>query len=243
MFNKNLINKNMIIKKTFMMTTIASLFLVGCGSDQSYKREVDGNQDYLDSPALKPLIVPEGVTIPAETIDFYIYSNKIEGGAVGKQVDVRPPVIPIPTISDSYASYNHGVVTLNVPDSNDVWSIIPSTLSKRNIPISSNNTKEIVTSNASIYPEDEGLSIQASYIIQRETHAGSEIITVGLKNLSKAGQDISSDPIEVQRYVVRLFNFIMDDAAPESSRIVSQKAEKDGVKNENTDKDPELSDR
>ena len=75
MFDKTIL-RNYVVKKTAILTAIVSLFLVGCGSDQNYKREIDGNEDYLNSPALKPLIVPKGMTIPAETADFYI--NKID---------------------------------------------------------------------------------------------------------------------------------------------------------------------
>lgn len=216
MLNKTRFKSN-TIKKTVILTAIASLFLAGCGSDQSYRKEVEGNDDYLNSPELKPLIVPQGVTIPTETNDFYIYRTNTEG-AIGKQVDIRPPTIPISTIPNSSVSYHHDVVTLNVPANSNVWEFIPNSLTKRNIGIVNNDSKSIITASTFVFPNDKDQAIQASFIIQRQKSYGDfENITFGLKTLTRGEEDLSNDPIEIQRYIVRLFNMIMDDAVSESS--------------------------
>lgn len=236
MFNKTML-KNKAFKNTMVMTAIASLFLVGCGSDQNYKREVDGNEDYLNSPVLKPLTVPQGVTVPAESSEYYIHFNKNEGAVYGKQVDIRAPIIPIPTIPDSYASYNYGTASLNAPADANVWSVIPTALNRYNIPISSSDNNAIVTGNASIFSSDEEPNIQASYVIHRQNYSGTENIIVELKTLTRGTQDISSNPIEVQRYVVRLFNLIMDEAAPKSSQVVQEQTDENAVEDKSTHED------
>ena len=79
-----------MFKQSLVLTAIVSLLLVGCSSDQRYKREVDGSEDYLNSPEIKPLIVPNGMSIPPQTNDFYI--NRAAGeGMVGRNIDIRPP--------------------------------------------------------------------------------------------------------------------------------------------------------
>ncbi|OCG07921.1 hypothetical protein A9G13_06855 [Gilliamella sp. wkB178] len=226
MFNKTVL-KSTVTKKTVILATVAALFLVGCGNDVNYKREVEGNDDYLNSPTLKPLIVPQGVSVPAEAADFYVYATKTEGGALGKQVDIRPPLLPIPTVADAYANYSNGIVTLNAPANSGVWSSIPNTLNRKNIPISSSDNNTIRTANAFILSDDEQQTVQASYVIQRHTMGGAETITVALNSLTRGVEDLSSNPLEVQRYVITLFNAIMDDAAPPSARVAPAKEESD----------------
>lgn len=237
MFNKT-VCKSSLIKKTVILTVLSSIFLVGCSNDQNYKREVDGNDDYLTSAALKPLVIPEGIAIPAEVADFYVYTAETEG-ALGKNVDIRPPIIPIPTVADAYASYSNGIVTLNAPANSGVWSNIPNTLSKNNIPISSSDNNTIQTANAFIVNENEQSTVQASFVIRRQLFGDTETITVGLNSLTRGAQDISANPIEVQRSVVGLFNAIMDDAAPPSARMPPVKEKKDEEEKQDTDKKSE----
>ncbi|MCX8650801.1 outer membrane protein assembly factor BamC [Gilliamella sp. B2776] len=216
MFNKTILH-NYVLIKTVILTAIVSLLLVGCGSDQNYKREIDGNEDYLNSPALKPLIIPKGMTIPAEIADFFIYKLDSKGN-LGKQVDIRPPVVPIPTVSDAFVIYNNGVVTFNSPLNADVWNKIPNTLNNKNIPISSSDNFTIKTGKAFIIRADETQTAEASFIFKRQIVGDTETITVSLDSLTRGTEDISSQPIEVQRYVVGLFNSLMDDVAPQSFR-------------------------
>lgn len=235
MFDKTIL-RNYVVKKTAILTAIVSLFLVGCGSDQNYKREIDGNEDYLNSPALKPLIVPKGMTIPAEVADFYIYKLDSKGN-LGKQVDIRAPVVPIPTVSDSFVIYNNGVVTFNSPLSADVWNKIPNTLNNKNIPISSSDNLTIKTGKAFIVRADETQTAEASFTFKRKIVGDTQTITLSLDSLARGAEDISSQPIEVQRYVVGLFNSLMDDIAPQSFREpqVKDSNENDAKKGANKD--------
>lgn len=126
MFNKTIFRKVMF-KKACILTAVTSMLIVGCSNDQNYKREVDGNDDYLKAPALKPLTVPTGMTVPTQSSDYYVYTTSTNG-ELGKKVDIRPPLLPIPTIADAYATYDKGVVTLDAPANSGVWNSIPTTL-------------------------------------------------------------------------------------------------------------------
>lgn len=221
MLNKTELKSN-AFKKLAVLSVITSMFMVGCSSDQNYKREVDGNEDYLNSPALKSLIIPDGVSVPAESGDFYVANNEIEG-AVGKQLDIRPPTLAIPTIPDAFVYYEHSAVTFNVPTSYGVWNNIPNTLNKQNILISSSDSKTIKTNNAIIIRQDEQQPVEASFVFTRQILGGTETITIMLTSLTRGSENLMSQPIEVQRYAVGLFNQIMDDVAPESLRTVSVK--------------------
>ncbi|MCO6553050.1 MAG: outer membrane protein assembly factor BamC [Gilliamella sp.] len=226
--------KGNVIKKTAVLTVLTSLFLVGCGSDQNFKREVDGNEDYLKSPSLKPLIIPEGTSVPAESGDFYIVTTEVKG-ELGKKLDIRPPVLPIPTIQDAFAIYNNGSVTFNAPLSNNIWDRIPDSLSKRNIFIASGDNNSIKTNKAFMVRADEDQAVEASYSMTRELLGDTETITISITSLTRGAEDLISQPIEVQRYVVGLFNDIMDDVAPDSVRVVPRKAQDKEAEKENAE--------
>lgn len=236
MLNKTVLKSN-AFKRIAILSAFASIFLVGCSSDQNYKREVDGNEDYLNSPALKSLVIPEGVSVPIEAGDYYVDKNNIEG-IVGKQLDIRPPTLPIPTISEAFVIYNHGMVTFNAPVSYGVWNNIPSSLNKQNILLSSSDSKTIKTDNAVIIRQDEQQPVRASFVINRQIIGETETITIVLNSLTRGGEDLMSQPIEVQRYVVGLFNQIMDDVAPESLRTVPIKEKTEEDKKDSKESDP-----
>ncbi|WP_085248117.1 outer membrane protein assembly factor BamC [Gilliamella mensalis] len=226
--------KGSVIKKTAVLTVVTSLFLAGCGSDQNFKREVEGNEDYLKSPTLKPLIVPEGVLVPAQNNEFYVSKNEFKGD-LGKKLDIRPPSLPIPTIQDAFAVYNSGSVTFNVPLSSQVWEQIPDSLSKKNISIANRDNDTINTDHAFIVRADEEQAVQATYSIKRQLLGDTETITILITSLTRDTHNLMSQPIEVQRYAVGLFNDIMDDVAPDSVRVVPPKAQNSDAEKDNAE--------
>ncbi|OTQ72866.1 outer membrane protein assembly factor BamC [Gilliamella apis] len=236
MLNKTVLKCN-AFKKIAILSAFASIFLVGCSSDQSYKREVEGNDDYLNSPLLKALVIPEGVSVPVEAGDFYVDNNDIEG-ALGKQLDIRPPTVPIPTIDDAFVIYNNGTVTFNAPISYGIWNNIPNSLAKQNISIITSDNNTIKTGNSIIARGDEQQPVDASYIFKRQILGETETITMVLDTLTRGNENLMSQPIEVQRYVVGLFNQIMDDVAPESLRTVPVKEKTDEDKKDDKESDP-----
>ncbi len=228
-----MLNKT-LLKKALILTSFASLFIVGCSSDQNYKREVDGNDSYLKSPELKPLVVPKGMVIPPQTDEYYIYPSKAEG-ELGKNVDIRPPLLPIPTMADAYASYDNGVVTLDAPQNSGVWEIIPATLSSKNIIIQSQDNNTIKTTSTSILRGDEQQAAEGTFLIKRHTASGREYITVELTDLRRMGQPVSSKA-DTQRYVVGLFNEFMNAAAPASAHVPPSNADKADTTTDSSEK-------
>jgi len=236
MLNKTVLKSN-AFKRIAIISAFASIFLVGCSSDQNYKREIDGNEDYLNSPSLKALVIPEGVSVPIEAGDFYIDNSDIEG-ALGKHLDIRPPTVPITTVDEAFAIYNNATVTFNAPISSGVWNSIPNTLAKQNISIVASDNNTIKTGNAVIARGDEQQPVDVSYIFKRQILGETETITIVLHTLTRGSEDLMSQPIEVQRYSVGLFNQIMDDVAPESLRTVPVKEKTDEDKKDDKESDP-----
>ncbi|MCO6560556.1 MAG: hypothetical protein J6574_05525, partial [Gilliamella sp.] len=91
------------------------------------------------------------------------------------------------------------------------------------------------TNKAFMVRADEDQAVEASYSMTRELLGDTETITISITSLTRGAEDLISQPIEVQRYVVGLFNDIMDDVAPDSVRVVPRKAQDKEAEKENAE--------
>lgn len=67
------------------------VLLAACTSDQRYKLQVNVNEEYLKAPSLHALSSPAGMILPLQNGDYEI-PTVTRNGAVGKGLDIRPPV-------------------------------------------------------------------------------------------------------------------------------------------------------
>lgn len=206
-----------MFKQTLVIASLLSLLVAGCSTDQRYKREVEGNENYLQSSELKPLIVPNGVRVPTESADYHVFKAAREG-EVGKNLDIRPPVLPLPTIADSYATYENGMIKLDSPEYSGFWSQIPAILSANNIATERSDKSAIKTGVRLVNRSDEEQPVEATYLLQRRVASGREYITIELTSLKRMGQDISGTT-ESQYYTAEFFNMLMNQVASSSSQV------------------------
>jgi len=204
-----------MLKRTLIITSLLSLLVAGCSSDQRYKREIEGNDNYLKASPLKPLIVPDSIKVPMASTEYYIFKAAKEG-AVGMELDIRPPQLALPTTIDSLATYENGIVKFDAPEYVDFWAQVPSLLAQNNITIESNDRNTIKTGLRSIQRRDELQPVEASYLLQHKLIGNREFITVELVSLKNLGQDISN-PIDKQYYTVEFFNLLMNSAVPSTT--------------------------
>lgn len=206
-----------MFKQTLVIASLLSLLVAGCSTDQRYKREVEGNENYLQSSELKPLIVPNGVRVPTESADYHVFKAAREG-EVGKNLDIRPPVLPLPTIADSYATYENGMIKLDSPEYSSFWSQIPAILSANNIATERSDKSAIKTGVRLVNRSDEEQPVEATYLLQRRVASGREYITIELTSLKRMGQDISGTT-ESQYYTAEFFNLLMNQVSSSSSQV------------------------
>lgn len=189
----------MITKQHFLIPIIA-LILTGCGNDATYKKQINGDDNYINSPALKPLKVPEGVDVPKEKGNFYVFKAKTQG-EVGNNLDIRPPVYPKLTTIGNSARYANGEMILYSYDAYD-WDKIQSALKQLNYAIEDSNKNILTTKPISI--ERDG-SLIGVYEI---SNANTGTIVFKLLKLERNGQLIENEA-DVRRYTIEFFNRIM----------------------------------
>lgn len=212
-----------MFKQSLVLSAILSLLIVGCSSDDRFQREVDGNEDYLSTPEIRPLIVPNGMKVPQPVPDFFINKAASEG-MVGHNVDIRPPVLPLAIVPDSSATYQTGEVLVDLPEYVGFWAQIPAMLTHHNIAIEQNDNQTIKTGSRFITQGDKTGSIEARYLLQRHVTFGREYIKIQLISLKQNGQDISADVLESQRYTVDFYNMLVNDL-PSSTMTSKTEAE------------------
>lgn len=82
-----LIQKTRIAKRFGILLI---LLLTACISDQHYKCQVNGNEEYLNAPSLHAINSPYGVLLPLQNHDYEILPMP-SNGAVGKELNICPP--------------------------------------------------------------------------------------------------------------------------------------------------------
>lgn len=80
------------------------LLLAACSSDSRYKRQVSGDEAYLEAAPLAELHAPAGMILPVTSGDYAIPVTN-GSGAVGKALDIRPPAQPLALVSGARTQF------------------------------------------------------------------------------------------------------------------------------------------
>ncbi|MFP3019252.1 MAG: outer membrane protein assembly factor BamC [Arsenophonus sp.] len=82
-----LIRLNLVILVGLLLST----FLIACSNNQYYDRQIIDDKSYLNTPPLKKLTVPKGMSLPRQNNEYDIFPDK-KNGVTGKLLDIRPPI-------------------------------------------------------------------------------------------------------------------------------------------------------
>ncbi|XBS68730.1 outer membrane protein assembly factor BamC [Acerihabitans sp. KWT182] len=191
----------------------ASLFmlLAACSSDQRYKRQVNGNEDYLQAPALSPLNSPSGMILPVENGDYTVPAGTLQG-QVGKGLDVRPPAQPLALLDGSRSQYTGDTAVIQIENSaqaRDLWSRVVAVVQSKGYTIASRqdasqtlNTDWVQWSRA-----DEDVQYRGRYQISLRTQGYQTSLIVKSLALEQQNNPVAA-PALVQRYTVSMMNSV-----------------------------------
>ncbi|MDC9595554.1 outer membrane protein assembly factor BamC [Xenorhabdus anantnagensis] len=185
------------------------VFLAACSSDQRYKRQVSGDQSYLDMPPLKTLNIPAGMILPLQNGEYNIPATD-STGAVGKDLDIRPPlqVLPLLTGSRVENSANSSKLLLeNTPEYSKLWSQINNLLAENGYKIShkDDSAQTVTTDWITWQRADENVPYQGRYRISVTQQSYQTVLSVSNEGLKHGEKEITA-PAEIQRYNVIMLN-------------------------------------
>ncbi|MFP3014470.1 MAG: outer membrane protein assembly factor BamC [Arsenophonus sp.] len=188
-----------------------TIFLISCnGIDRNgYKRQVNDNESYLNTPPLKNLIIPKGMSLPLQNREFDILLAN-QNGVIGKALDIRPPIQILLLLGATHSdnSLTSSRLFLSKTDENsNLWSQINTILQQKMIKITEKNDSNyfLITDWITWSREDEDIHLQTMQKISLDSQNNQLVITVTNENIKRGNKNII-DPMEIQRYNTLMLN-------------------------------------
>ena len=186
------------------------MLLAACNSDSRYKRQVSGDESYLDAAPLAELHAPAGMILPVENGDYNIPVTN-GSGAVGKALDIRPPAQPLALATGTRTQFTGDTATLLVENgrNNNVWPQVVSVLQAKNYAIDKRDdaSQTLTTGWVDWKRLDEDQQYRGRYQISVKQQGYQQAVMVKLVNLEQAGKPVA-DIASLQRYSAEMLNVI-----------------------------------
>lgn len=183
------------------------MLLAACSSDQRYKRQVSGDESYLKAADISELHAPAGMILPLQNGDFDIPSASAKG-AVGKQLDIRPPAQPLALINGARTQFagNSGVLLVDNA-SGALWPQVVTVVQTRNYSIASrtDGSQTLTTDWVQWNRADEDHQYRGRYQIAVQQQGYQQALSVKLLELEQEGKAVTS-PVQLQRYTAQMLN-------------------------------------
>ncbi len=201
------VKKSTVVKVVGLSTV---MLLAACSSDQRYKRQVSGDESYLQAPELKDLNAPAGMILPLQNGDYEITASA-GNGAVGKQLDIRPPAQPLALLNGARSQFagNTGTLMLENTRSGSIWPQVVNVVQSYKFPIADRQdaSQQLTTDWVQWNRADEDNQYRGRYQISVQQQGYQQALTVRLLQLQQQGEDVTA-PAQIQRYTAQMLNDI-----------------------------------
>lgn len=186
------------------------LLLAACSSDSRYKRQVSGDEAYLQASPLAELHAPAGMILPVQNGDYNIPVARGDG-ATGKGLDIRPPAQPLALVSGARTQFTGDTATLMVESgrSGNLWPQVVSILQDKNYTIDKRDdaSQSLTTDWVQWNRLDEDQQYRGRYQVSVKPQGYQQAVMVKLLNLEQAGKPVA-DAASMQRYSAEMLNVI-----------------------------------
>ncbi|SUC01879.1 outer membrane protein assembly factor BamC [Proteus penneri] len=205
-----LLHKSKIMKVAGLSLVV---LLAACSSDQRYKRQVSGDESYLETAGLKNLAIPAGMVLPLQNGEYDIPTPK-KTEPVGLALDIRPPTQALNLLSGSRSENNADNSRLllpNSPENTTLYEQVSSILTEKGVTIvkSDAGQKEIHTDWITWLRADENVPFQTRQRLAIAQSGNVISLTVTNEGL-RQGETEMTDPDEVKRYNTLMLNELVD---------------------------------
>lgn len=207
------------------------LLLAACSSDSRYKRQVSGDEAYLEAPPLAELHSPAGMILPIQNGDYNIPVARGDG-ATGKALDIRPPAQPLALVSGARTQYTGDTATLMVESgrSGNLWPQVVSIIQDKNYTIDKRDdaTQSLTTDWIQWNRLDEDQQYRGRYQVSVKPQGYQQAVVVKLLNLEQAGKPVA-DAASMQRYSTEMLNVISAGLDKNATTALNAAQSRDGV--------------
>jgi len=183
------------------------MLLAACSSDQRYKRQVSGDESYLEAAGLNDLHAPAGMILPLQNGDYDVPSAN-EKGPVGKQLDIRPPAQTLALMNGTRTQFagNTGTMLLD-SRSGSIWPQVVSVVQSYNYPIvdRQDGSQTLTTDWIQWNRADEDNQYRGRYQVSVQQQGYQQVLNVKLLELQQEGKSVTA-PIQLQRYTAEMLN-------------------------------------
>ncbi|WP_340620379.1 outer membrane protein assembly factor BamC [Xenorhabdus siamensis] len=217
-----LLQKSKVMKVAGLSLVV---LLAACSSDQRYKRQVSGDESYLETPPLKILNIPAGMNLPLQNSEYDIPPVASQG-ATGKAVDIRPPLQALALLTGSRvenSAQSSKLLLENTPEYSKLWSQVNSFLAKKGYQVSQrNDATKTLTTDWILWPRsDENVPYKGRYHISVAQQGYQITLTVSNAGLEHNGK-VVNNPLEIQYYNVLMLNELVSGLS-EQQELLAQK--------------------
>ncbi|MTH45887.1 outer membrane protein assembly factor BamC [Intestinirhabdus alba] len=206
------------------------MLLAACNSDSRYKRQVSGDESYLDAAPLAELHAPAGMILPVTSGDYSIPVTN-GSGAVGKALDIRPPAQPLALVSGARTQFAGDTATLLVENgrSETLWPQVVSIIQSKNYAIEKRDDagQSLTTDWIEWHRLDEDQQYRGRYQISVKPQGYQQAVTVKLVNLEQGGKP-AADAASLQRYSTEMINVIsagLDKNAADAAKAAQNRTD------------------
>ncbi|WP_312982956.1 outer membrane protein assembly factor BamC [Atlantibacter sp.] len=186
------------------------MLLAACSSDSRYKRQVSGDESYLDAAPLAELHAPAGLILPVENGDYNIPVTN-GSGRVGKELDIRPPAQPLALVTGARTQFTGDTATLLLENgrSGSLWPQVVSAVQSHNYAITKRDdaAQTLSTDWVQWNRADEDQQYRGRYQITVQPQGYQQALVVKLVNLEQGGKPVA-DSASLQRYSAEMLNSI-----------------------------------
>lgn len=224
-----LLQKSKVMKVAGLSLVV---FLAACSSDQRYKRQVSGDESYLETPPLKALNIPAGMILPLQNSEYNVPAV-VSTSAVGKNLDIRPPLQALALLTGSRienSAKSSKLLLENSPEYSKLWSQVNNLLTKKGYQISQKDdaAQTLTTDWITWARADENIPYQGRYrisVTQQDYQTALSVSNEGLK----LGEKEVTDPVEIQRYTVLMLNELANDLSQQQEELSQHNAKDSGA--------------
>ncbi|NLS55377.1 outer membrane protein assembly factor BamC [Hafnia alvei] len=204
-----------LVQKSAVATVVGIslvMMLSACSTDQRYKRQVSGDEAYLDASTLSELKTPAGMILPVQNGAYDVRLNVAQGN-VGKALDIRPPAQPLALLNGSRGQFVNGaaiVLVESTPGASSLWSQVAQAVQGLNYPIASRNDagQTLTTDWINFQRGDEDVQYQGRYQVTVQPQGYQTAVVVKSLGLKQGDTAITEDS-QTQRYAVSVLNDIV----------------------------------